>query len=92
MKRLMNFLFLSCIKASELIEKKLDYKLNAKEKIQLFLHTKMCDVCNSYQKQSEQLDLTLRKHITSYQEDKKDPKPELTEDFKKSMVEKLKDH
>jgi hypothetical protein len=90
MKRLMNFLFLSCIKASELIEKKLDKRLTSREKIQLFVHTKMCDACNAYQKQSKQLDHALNKHFTSDHIDlQKDP-PHLSEQFKKDLLEKIK--
>ncbi len=90
MKRLMNFLFLSCIKASELIEKNLDKKLTSKEKIQLYVHTKMCDACNAYQKQSKQLDNALHKHFTSDQIDlQKDP-PHLSDQFKKGLLEKIK--
>ena len=90
MKRLMNFLFLSCIRASELIEKNLDNELTSREKIQLYVHTKMCDACNAYQKQSKQLDNALNKHFTSDQIDlQKDPL-HLSEQFKKDLLEKIK--
>ncbi len=52
MKKLLNILFLSCFKATELIEKKLNFKLSIKEKIQLKLHKSMCDACAVYEKQS----------------------------------------
>ena len=85
----MNFLFLSCLKASELIEKKIDHKLNTKEKVQLFMHTKMCDACSSYQKQSNQLEITLRKHITTEHSKDKKTKQGLSPDFKKAIVHKI---
>ena len=52
MKKLMHRLFLSCLKATEFIEKKLHFKLSGKEKLQLKMHKMMCDACSSYEKQS----------------------------------------
>ena len=52
MKKLMQILFLSCLKATEFIERKLNYKLNWKEKLQLKVHTSMCKACSDYEKQS----------------------------------------
>ncbi len=63
MKKIMNFLMLSCRKATELVEKKLDNKLNIIEKIQLYLHTRMCDACRLYEKQSKFIDEALKKHL-----------------------------
>jgi hypothetical protein len=51
--KIMNFLILSCLKATELIEKKFHFKLSFTEKIQLELHKMMCDACKTYEKQSE---------------------------------------
>ena len=48
----MHILFLSCLKASEFIEKKLHFKLSFSEKIQLELHKMMCSACSRYEKQS----------------------------------------
>ncbi|MDZ7738089.1 MAG: hypothetical protein U5K32_03270 [Bacteroidales bacterium] len=56
MKKLLNILFLSCYKATELIEKKLNFRLSFKEKIQLKIHKSMCDACSLYEKQSEFMD------------------------------------
>lgn len=52
MKKLMHKLFLSCLKATELIEKKLHFRLSFKEKLQLKLHKMMCSACSNYEKQS----------------------------------------
>lgn len=52
MKKIMHTLFLSCLKATELIEKKIHFRLSAKEKLQLKMHKMMCDACSSYEKQS----------------------------------------
>jgi hypothetical protein len=43
---------LSCQTVTELIEKKHRAKLSFGEKMQLFLHTAMCDACSRYEKQS----------------------------------------
>lgn len=53
MKIILQILFLSCMKATELIEKKFHFKLSIKEKLQLKIHKMMCDVCTKYEKQSE---------------------------------------
>ena len=63
MKKLMNKLMLSCRKASELIEKKTAFRLTRIETIQLFMHTRMCDACQLYYKQSKFIDdAVLRQH------------------------------
>ena len=59
MKKLMNILFLSCLKATELIEKKLDFKLSMSDRIRLKMHKMMCDACDLYEKQSNILDKAL---------------------------------
>lgn len=56
MKKLMNILFLSCFKATELIEKKLNLRLSAKERMQLKMHKLMCSACTLYEKQSTLLE------------------------------------
>lgn len=63
MKKLMNFFMLSCKKASELIDKKSVVDLSMQEKIQLRMHTSMCDACTAYQKQSKILDTLLHNHV-----------------------------
>ena len=62
MKKLMHMLFLSCLKATELIEKKFHIKLSFKERLQLSLHKMMCDACSAYEKQST----VLEKGIDDY--------------------------
>lgn len=63
MKKLMQLLFLSCLKATELIEKRLHYKLVWRETIQLKVHKKLCDACRTYEKQSIFLDKSLEKKL-----------------------------
>ncbi len=58
----MHFLFLSCLKATELIEKKLHIKLSVKEKLRLKVHKSMCNACRRYDKQSKIIDNALKNY------------------------------
>ncbi len=62
MKKLMHILFLSCLKASELIEKKFHFRLSFKEQMQLKMHKMMCSACTIYEKQSKVLDKSIEHH------------------------------
>jgi len=81
----MHILFLSCLKATELIEKKLSFRLSAKEKIQLKAHKMMCSACRNYEKQS-----VLIEKVMENREELKEYKLDL-EQFKVSLIEKLKE-
>ncbi len=59
-KKIMHILFLSCLKATEIIEKGLHFKLSWKDKLQLRMHKMMCDACRRYEKQSLFLDNALK--------------------------------
>jgi hypothetical protein len=59
-KKIMHKLFLSCLKATEIIEKGLNFKLSWKEKLQLKAHKMMCDACSRYEKQSLFLDNAIK--------------------------------
>lgn len=59
MKKIMQTLFLSCLKATELIEKKMYFGLSRTEKIQLSAHKKMCSACKNYEKQSQLIDKAI---------------------------------
>ena len=61
----MHILLLSCLKASELIEKKIHFGLSFKEKIQLSLHKTMCDACRNYEKQSLFIEKSIESSIKS---------------------------
>ena len=89
MKRIMNFLMLSCKKSSGLIEKKLHFQLNPIEKIQLLVHTSMCDACKSYQNQSKEFDTLLDKHIHHNPELTDDHDDPLPDDIKKRILQEL---
>jgi len=53
----------TCKKATELIEKRSILILSWKENIQFKVHTKMCDTCTNYQKQSKEIDVILEKYV-----------------------------
>ena len=57
----MHLLFLSCLKATELIEKKIRFKLNLIEKMQLKAHKMMCNACTNYEKHSVLLEKGISK-------------------------------
>ena len=69
MRKIMNKLFLSCLIATELIEKNQYFKLSLREKLRLKLHMMMCDACTKYAKQSN----LIEKGINNLQ--KKEPIP-----------------
>jgi hypothetical protein len=62
MKKIMHILFLSCLKATELIEKKIHFKLSFREKLQLKVHKMMCDACSNFEKQSIFLEKGIENH------------------------------
>ena len=59
----LNMLMLSCEKASALIDKRGVSDLSIGEKWQLRMHTAMCDICSTYEKQSKLLDQILLKNL-----------------------------
>jgi hypothetical protein len=56
MKKIMHLFFLSCLKATELIEKKFHFKLTIMEKLQLKMHKMMCEACTKYEKHSAMIE------------------------------------
>jgi len=52
---------LSCVKASEMIEKKIHFNLSFREKIQLKMHKMMCKACTNYEKQSILIDKSINR-------------------------------
>ena len=63
MKKLMHILFLSCLKATELIEKKFHIKLSITEILQLKMHKMMCKACANYEKHSTLIENSLNSQI-----------------------------
>lgn len=92
MKKIMNILMLSCKKAAGLIEKKLHFPLNPIEKIQLFVHTSMCDVCKKHQKQSLKLDSILKAHIKFDSQSKFSSSEKLSDGFKNQVIRKIEEN
>jgi hypothetical protein len=68
MKKLMNILFLSCLKASALIEKKLHVRLTYQERLQLKIHKMMCKACTRYEQQSVLLEHGMGSHHKASQD------------------------
>ncbi len=58
-RKLMQLLFLSCLKATEIIEKRLYFRISFIEKLQLKVHKMMCDACTLYDKQSLFMDRAI---------------------------------
>ena len=72
MKKLLHFLFLSCLKATRLVEKRLAYKLSLLEKLQLHSHKMMCKACQLYDKQSTFVEKAIKNNV-DVKELKNDP-------------------
>lgn len=86
-QKIMNTLINSCKKTTELIEKRTIVRLSLLEKLQLQMHTYMCNTCNSYLKRSKFLDIALGKlfsHNTPHD------KMLLSEDRKSKIVGEIK--
>jgi len=58
--KIKHLFFLSCLKASELIEREMHLKLNIKEKLQLKTHKLVCNKCKQYSKQSLLIEQCIR--------------------------------
>ncbi|MGQ1948378.1 hypothetical protein ACT3CD_14885 [Geofilum sp. OHC36d9] len=63
MTKIMHLLFLSCLRATELIEKQFHFKLSFSERLQLKIHKSMCKACADYEKQSTVLEHGIQKHL-----------------------------
>ncbi len=57
--KLLNKIFLTCKKATELIEKETVFSLTKVEKIKLFFHKQMCESCTKFASQSKLIDTIL---------------------------------
>ncbi|MEO8962677.1 MAG: hypothetical protein ABI325_12405 [Ginsengibacter sp.] len=90
MKKMMQWLMLSCKKATELIEKKLLINLSFREKMQLKMHKGFCDACTAYEKQSKLIDKLLNKHIHIESDEVKNDQIIENEELKKRILDKIK--
>lgn len=73
---------LSCIKATELIEKKELFGLSFVENLKLKVHLSMCSSCKEYGKQSHMIDEALKRNSN--------PEIKFTEVEKLEMIRKCK--
>lgn len=81
---------LSCKAATALMEKKHNSGLTFREKIQLWVHTAMCDACRRYEKQSFYVERLLTKHLGSKKETDPAPPPQ-GNDLESKILQKLKE-
>ena len=85
MEKLSHILFLSCLKASELVEKRFHFKLSVREQMQLKMHMLMCKGCTQHEHQST----LIEKGITKLKE--KEVNQEEMNSLKKKISQKIKD-
>lgn len=78
-------MFLSCLKATMLIEKKMQFRLSIIEKMQLKVHKSMCSACSNYEKQN----YFIEKAIINFKDiDPKKIEVDLTQ-LKSSIIKKI---
>jgi hypothetical protein len=80
-----NILFISCYKATELIEKKINTpSLSLKEQVQLRLHQAICGVCKHYENHSKMIEKWLKKR-----ESQENNLPDISEEEIEKLKEKI---
>ncbi len=57
---------LSCQKAAELVHKRHNEGLTRTEKIKLRIHTNMCAVCKTFEKQTEQIEIVIKSRLNEH--------------------------
>ncbi len=85
LRRYLNFMMLSCKKATELMEKREVSPLSFVEGIQLKMHLSMCDACQSYEKQSD----LINKAVGKWFSDKAEEKETLSAKAKENIRNKI---
>jgi hypothetical protein len=85
---IMNFLFLSCKRTTELIEKRNVDDLSVIENLQLKVHVLMCRACKAYENQSEMIEKTLSQWSKSKDKVKKN---KLSAGMKSQIIKEVKD-
>jgi DNA transposition AAA+ family ATPase len=63
MKSIRHIFLISCLKATELIEKNLHLKLSLSERLKLKVHKSMCKACALYDKQSAMIEKGISAQI-----------------------------
>jgi hypothetical protein len=89
MRKLMNWIMLSCRKATELTEKKSVTALKRTEEILLFMHTSMCDACSLYHRQSHFIDEVLKHQSDPKLKAKQPVDKRLSAESKKEIISNL---
>jgi len=86
----MHFLMLSCLHATELIEKQFVGRLSWIQKLQLRIHTRACQICNNYQEQSIIIHEALLKQANNSDLEKENAvKPGELAEFKQQVILQL---
>ncbi len=91
MKRLLHIIFLSCKKATLLIEMGQKQKLSFVESLKLKIHLKLCDKCAQYKKQSFLIENVLKSnHINTSNFNNVTLSDDSKARFQKALEEKMK--
>ena len=91
MTKHLQIIFLSCKKATLLIEMSQNRRLSIREKIQLKVHVKMCERCKAYQKQSFFIETMLKANYKMHSNTSDIKLPEASKiKLKKVIEEKMK--
>jgi hypothetical protein len=61
--KFINSIMITCVKATELIEKQQVHSLSAGERLKLRLHVSMCGACKAYQKQSKTIEKAINRWL-----------------------------
>jgi hypothetical protein len=81
--KILQVLFISCRRASELVHQKHNVGLNRKDRWRLNVHTKMCAACKSFESQTDQIEEAIKTRISQ------SSAPDLS-DFKSETITQLK--
>lgn len=79
---------LSCRRAAELTDRKAHVDLRPVEKIQLFVHTRMCNACRNYMTQSRIID-SIFSHQAEQQNTLRGNQATLSPEIKSRIIKKL---
>lgn len=89
MKAFMHHLMLSCIKATELIEKKPLDGLSGIDNVRLALHMAMCGACRQYEKQSLLLNDAISQQLNDISEKSQQKKSHLESRVKQRIQQEI---
>lgn len=84
---MMKMIMLSCKNATELLEKKGNYKITSVEVVKLFFHTSMCNICKAYESQTKIINNTLFR-LFKEQNDKK-VEPTIPKNLKEGIIKRI---